>query len=133
MNPQCALSLTYQASLISFPLKYYIAQGLEMSFPIYNLSQSGLTLLYFAHITPPVPFSSSQRYKVGFWNSGAQVAPAFPSELSVSFTYTTASQLCKNKFKKPRSLKHLQFPSIALYFTKPEQIGLLFYILVIVH
>lgn len=48
MNPQCAFSLTYQANLISFPLKYYIAQGLETSFPVYNLSQAGLTLSYFA-------------------------------------------------------------------------------------
>lgn len=96
MNPQCALSLTYQASLISFPLKYYIAQGLETSFPIYNLSQSGLALLHFAHVPLPVPFFSSQRYKLGIWNSGAQVTPAFPSELSMSFTYTTSSQLHKN-------------------------------------
>lgn len=41
MSPQYALSLTYQAHLINFLLKYYIAQGLEISFPIYNLSQSG--------------------------------------------------------------------------------------------
>lgn len=56
MIPQCALSLTYQASLMSFPLKYYIAQGLETSFPIYNLFQSGLALLHFAHVPLPVPF-----------------------------------------------------------------------------
>lgn len=70
-----------------------------MPFPIYNLSQSGLTLLYFAHVALPVPFSSSQRYKFGIWSSGAQVAPAFPSDLSMSFTYTTASQLHKSKKK----------------------------------
>lgn len=93
MSPQYALSLTYQAHLINFLLKYYIAQGLEISFPIYNLSQSGLTLSYFVRLPLPVPFFSSQRYKLGSWNSGAQVAPTFPSELSVSFTYTTASQL----------------------------------------
>lgn len=93
MSTQYALSLTYEAYLINFPLKHYIAQGLETSFPTYTLSQSGLTLSYFVRLPLPVPFFSSQRYKLGSWNSGAQVAPTFPSELSMSFTYTTPSQL----------------------------------------
>lgn len=56
MNPQCTLSLIYEASLIRFPLKYYTAQGLETSFPIYNLPQPRLTLPYFAHVPLPVSF-----------------------------------------------------------------------------
>lgn len=123
MSPQCALSLTYQARSISFPLKCYIAQGLETPFPINNLSQSGLTLSYFAHVSLPVPFFSSQRYKLGNWDSGAKGAPTFPSELSMSFTYTTASQLHRNRKK---SLPHLRFPSLTLHFTESEQIALLF-------
>jgi len=59
MSPQCTLSLTYQASLISFPLKYYIAQGLKTSFPIYNLHQSELTLSHFVCVPISVPFFPS--------------------------------------------------------------------------
>lgn len=73
MNPQCALSLTYQASLIGFPLKYYIAQGLETSFPIYNLSQAGLTLLYF--FNPILFFPEIQTWNLEFRSTGTSYLP----------------------------------------------------------
>lgn len=73
MNPQCALSLTYQASLITFPLKYYIAQGLEMSFPIYNLSQSGLTLLCFS--SPILFFPEIQTWNLELESTGSSCLP----------------------------------------------------------
>lgn len=73
MNPQCALSLTYQTSLIGFPLKYYIAQGLETSFPIYNLPQSGLTLLYFS--SPILFLPEIQTWNLELRNTGSSCLP----------------------------------------------------------
>lgn len=129
MSPHCALSLTYQASLISFPLKHYIAQGPGTSFLHYNLPQPGLTLSYVVHAPLPVPLFSCQRYKPGSWNSGVQVAPAFPSELSVSFTYTLLPNCIKRKIIS--STLVIPKPNTPFYYMGTDCPT--FYILVIVH